>query len=309
MNTILALLLGAVSAGPTVTVDRDAVDKGTVTAGPILKHTFTVTNRSSETIHVTALDSPCGCLRRRVSVDSLAPGASAEVVIEVNTLTQPSGPQQWRSTLKLRSGEQTAEVPLSVSATLVRELTVSPPMLSISTDGAATTTVTVTDSRAKPLTGLAVSPSSNLLSCTVTATSAGVWTITVRVSAELKPGTHDETIVLTSDDPAYTELRLPVRVVKRAAAAVTAHPSPLELTGDRGLIQFRRAGNAVLEIANATCDIAGVTVTASGGRGPSAVVKAVVDTTVAKSSGKGTITVTFTEPPTTVTVPVSWLVP
>lgn len=100
MNTILAVLIASVAAPPALSVDSAKVDRGEVRGGPILKQAFRITNRAAETVAIAGLDSGCGCLRRSVSKNELKPGESADVSMDVNTLTQPDGPQTW--TLKLR---------------------------------------------------------------------------------------------------------------------------------------------------------------------------------------------------------------
>ncbi len=44
--------------------------------------------------------------------------------------------------------------------------------------------------------------------------------VVVKLAAAAPAGHRDETVVLLTDDPLYPELRVPVRVTKRAKAAV-----------------------------------------------------------------------------------------
>ena len=79
----------------------------------------------------------------------------------MNTLTQPPGPNVWKAVVRYRVADPSdgpappavrpdAALELKVSARLVQEVSVTPPMLAVSTAAATTQTVTVTDRRASP---------------------------------------------------------------------------------------------------------------------------------------------------------------
>lgn len=301
------LLACALAAPPALTVDAATVNRGDVRGGPILSQTFRVTNTSAETIVLAGLDSGCGCLKRSVSKNELKPGESATVSMDVNTLTQPDGPQTW--TLKLRhrpatraKAEPDDTLELKVTAKLAREVSVTPPMISISTEAAATATIALADKRAKPLTITKVATSSSHFAAKFTGKN-GQYAIELAIAADLSAGTHDETVTIFTDDAHYAELRVPARIVKRAKNAVNAYPEALDLDGGKGIVQFRRADGQPVKIASATCATAGVTVTSSSGSGPVATVKVVATT----DRGKADVVVTFAEPDgATRTVPVRW---
>jgi Protein of unknown function (DUF1573) len=303
----LLWLACALMAPPALSVDSASVDRGEVRGGPILKQTFRVTNASAETIVLAGLDSGCGCLKRAVSKNELKPGETADVSMDVNTLTQPDGPQTW--TLKLRhrpasraKAEPDETLELRVSAKLVREVSVTPPMISVSTDAAATATIALADKRTAPLTITKVAASSPHL-VPKFAGKDGKYAIELAIAADLPAGTHDETVTVFTDDAHYAELRIPARIVKRAKNAVNAYPESLDLEAGRGIVQFRRADGQPVKIESATCATAGVTVTASTGSGPVATVKVVASS----GRGKADVTVTFAEPAgATRTVPVRW---
>ncbi len=303
----LLWLACALAAPPALTVDAASIDRGDVRGGPILSQSFRVTNATAETIALVGLDSGCGCLKRSVSKTELKPGESATVSMDVNTLTQPDGPQTW--TLKLRhrpasraKAEPDDALELKVSAKLAREVSVTPPMISVSTEAAATATIALADKRPKPLTVTKVVASSAHLAAKF-AGKDGTYSIELAIAADLPAGTHDETVTVFTDDPHYAELRVPARIVKRAKNAVNAYPESLDLESGRGIAQFRRADGQPVKIESATCAAAGVTVTASAGSGPVATVKVVAST----ARGRADVVVTFAEPAgATRTVPVRW---
>lgn len=313
MNTMLGVLLLIVTAPPApLSADAATVDRGDVKAGPLLKQTFRVTNGTAEAVTITALESGCGCVRRSVSKNDLKPNETADVTIEVNTLTQADGPQSWLLKLKHRRASTAKTAPdelleLRLAAKLSHEVSVSPPMVSVSTEGEAATTITLTDKRTTPLTiSKVVSSSSHITAKLREEKTAGTLIIDLAVAADLPVGTHDETIVLHTTDAEYAELRVPARIVKRAKNAVTAYPVALDLTADApsGIVQFRRGGGKAVAIASAECATPGVTVTASTGSGAVATIKVVVS---AKASGKADVRVKFSEPADVeLVVPVRW---
>lgn len=302
MNTMLGVLLLIVTAPPSLLlVDAATVDRGDFKAGPLLKHTFRVANTTLDTMTITALESGCGCVRRSVSKNELKPGETADVSIEVNTLTQADGPQSWQLKLKHRPASAAKSVPddlleLRLSAKLSHEVSVSPPMISISTEAEAVTTIALTDKRATPL-GISkiVSSSSHVTAKLRAPAKAGTLVIDLSVAADLPVGTHDETLVLHTTDADYAELRVPARIVKRAKNAVTAYPEALDLAAGNssGVVQFRRGGAKPVAIASAECGTPGVNVTASAGSGPVGTIKVVVP---GKASGKAEVKVKFSEP-------------
>src|SRR2546423_32675 len=93
MNPMIAFLLaGATAAAPAdAPLQAATADRGEVKAGPLLTHTFTLTHRGAGKLVVTGVEGGCGCVRAAVSRGELQPGESAELAVEINTLTQPEG--------------------------------------------------------------------------------------------------------------------------------------------------------------------------------------------------------------------------
>lgn len=307
MNTLLGILAWSLAAPPLLTADSAKVDRGEVRGGPILKQTFKVTNSGAERVVIAGLESGCGCLRRSVSKNELKPGETAEVSMDVNTLTQPDGPQTWLLKLKHRpasaaKGDPDEVLELRLTATLAREVSVTPPMISVSTEAAATATIALADKRSSPLAIKKVVSSSPHL-VPKFAGSGGKFTVELAIAADLSAGTHDETIVIHTDDPHYAELQVPARIVKRAKNAVNAYPESLDLEGNRGIVQFRRSDGKPVRIESAKCEAEGVMVTASTGGESVATIKV----TATGAKGKAEVKVTFAEPAGAErTVPVRW---
>lgn len=323
---IAALVLGVTPADP-LSSPTPAADRGEVRTGPPLTHTYEVVHTGSTPVTITSVESTCGCLKPTVSKTTLQPGERAAVTITVNTLTQPPGANTWRTTVRYRVVTATpsvlpdAELDLKLTANLIREVSVTPPSLAISTSAEATQTLTVTDVRATPLTVLGATTTSPRLTAAVRAatTANGVRSqaIDLTVTAAYPPGQADETVVLRTNDPGCPELRVPVRVTKRTAADVIAAPEQPEVRFARGqaeasvLIQVRRPDGKAIRIAKVECEHAAVR-----GRWPEdaaavASVRLSVDAAKANGrSGEATVKVILADPPgKEMLIPLKWSIP
>jgi len=321
MNTLLALAVLGVGNPPAAALHCPATDaaKGDVKAGPPLTHAFELTHRGAGTLTVTTVETGCGCLRRTLSATVLKPGETARLAVEVNTLTQPDGPNRWQLavgyTLDPPAAGDPGRLLLAVAATLSRDVTVAPPQVGFSCTGAATQAITVTDRRAKPLTIVRAVASAPHLTAEVgpaTATPAGrVQTVALRLAADAPVGHRDESVVLLTDDPAYPEFRVPVRVLKRAAAAVVATPDAVRFAPGQvevsELIQLRTPDGKPVGVAAAECDHPGVMLKWSAGVGAVAAVRVTLPAATAARAGEGVVRVRLAEPAgQEVTIPVSW---
>lgn len=325
MNTLLTLLaVGAADPPPPpLRTPTPVAAKGEVKAGPALAHTFELTHRGPPgAITITGVTAGCGCLRRSLSAGVLQPGETARLTVEVNTLTQPDGPNRWQAVVTYThtppggAAGPPAELPLALTAALSREVSVSPPQVAFSSAGEATQVVTLTDRRAAPLNVLKADSSAPHLTATIgpRVEAAGgkpaSQAVTLKLAADAPPGHRDETVVLLTDDPAYPELRLPVRVLKRAAGGVTAAPAEVAVRFGAGqgsvsaLVQLRAADGKPVAVSGADADHPGVTVKWSAGAGPVATVRVTV---AAAAAGTATVRVKLAEPAgQEVVVPVSW---
>src|SRR4051812_27401889 len=70
--------------------------KGDVKAGPPLSHTFDLVHNGTGTVTITKVEAGCGCLRQAIGSKALKPGEKTQLTLEVNTLTQPDGPNRWQ---------------------------------------------------------------------------------------------------------------------------------------------------------------------------------------------------------------------
>ena len=324
MNTLLALValgLGDPPPPAVLVCPAPVVARGEVKGGPPLSQTFELIHRGPPgTIQITKIEAGCGCLRRVLSADKLRPGETAKLTLEVNTLTQPDGPNRWQAAVGYTftpdgpGTPQSGELLVVATATLTREVFVTPPQVGFSCTGEATQALTVTDNRAKPLTITKVGSSSPYLTATVSPRGAGPkQEILVRLAADAPVGHRDEVVVLLTDDPAYPEFRVPIRVLKRPVGGVSASPESVAVRFAAGqtevstLVQLRSADGKPVGVAAAVSDNPAVTVKWSAGAGPVAAIRITVSDTAAARPGICQVRIQLTEPVgQDVVVPVSW---
>ena len=328
MNTLILLsgvLAGQPPAAPTPPAafhcPAPVAAKGDVKAGPPLVHTFDLANTGTGTVTVTKVEAGCGCLRQALTSDVLRPGEKTQLALEVNTLTQPDGANRWQAVVSYKvespgAQPRTGELLLQITATLSRDVSVTPPQVGFSTTGEASQLLTVTDKRGKPLTVTKAASSSEHLAVTVgqplSLTAGHAQSVTVKLAANAPGGHRDEVVVLYTDDPAYPELRVPVRVLKRAAAAVVAAPESVDLrlaagqTEGSALVQLRSPDGKPVSVSGAESDFPGVQVKWSTGSGRVATVRVTVPEAVAAKPGRCTVRVRMGEPGGEVAIPVSW---
>jgi hypothetical protein len=330
MNLILlTLVLGASDPPPLQPVGPNVIDRGTARTGPPLTASLTLTHRGEPgTVTVTAVEASCGCTAPTLTSRRLRPGDTTDFAISVNTLTQPAGVHTWKATLRYRFAPDAAEVApqdfdatLALTADLVREVSVTPPVLAISTATEARQTLTVTDIRAKPLTVRAATTASPHVALTVrpAATADGVTTTVVElhVKPDYPAGSSQETITLTTDDPGCPELRVPVRIVKRNPDALVPSPELAAVRFSPGqdaastLVQVRSPARGTLRIEAAGCDHPAVGVKFAASSGLVGTLRVVVDRAKADGRpGEALVRVRFAEPPgATLVLPVQWSFP
>jgi hypothetical protein len=94
---LLATLAGlAAPARAELRFAQTAVDAGEVRRGPALVERFDFVNAGATPIDVVDVKASCGCLRPRFSQSHVAPGEKGWVELDINTLSQPAGPNSWR---------------------------------------------------------------------------------------------------------------------------------------------------------------------------------------------------------------------
>lgn len=327
MTVTLALALAAL--GPAdgtpqpLTCPKPIIDLGEVKSGPPCSHTFELKNDGPAEITIGGVTPGCGCSKVELTAKQLPPGGTAKLTVTTNTLTQPEGMVYWPVGVSYRTtvGGQSFDgrLDLKVAAKVVREVSVTPPLLAVSTTGGITQVLTVQDRRTTPLTVRKAESTTPEVTVEVrpakSADGRREQEVIVTVGEGLKVGSHAVTVTLHTDDSTCPTLTVPVKVHKRAADGVTALPETARVrfataqVEASALVQLRGGGKRVA-IQKVECTTPGVTVKYSEDPGPVAAVRVVVNAKTAGASGTGEVTVTLSEPTaTTVVIPVTWYAP
>jgi hypothetical protein len=216
-----------------------AADAGQVYTGKELAHTFVFVNQGREPVEIVAARASCGCLTPRLDKRVYQPGERGELRLEVNTFTQPAGPHAWTVAVRCRSGADSTEVGLRLTAHLVTEVSVQPAALILFTDKPVSHELVLTDVRAQPLTATDVRAGLPGLQASVGEQGRdplghAVQKIRLAVTEECPEGRHEDFLQILTDDPGYRDLRVPVTVVKRARQRLAATPGEVTLTAPPG---------------------------------------------------------------------------
>jgi hypothetical protein len=318
LAAVTLLALAAATARADLAFANPTVDVGEVRSGAPLKQRFAFTNEGPGAVEITDLRASCGCAKPQLEKRSYAPGDHGEVVLDVNTLTQPAGEHAWLLHVAYRAGGEPCEAELVVRGRVITEVAVQPATLTIFTEGAAAHKITLTDLRARPLAVTGVHVSSPHLKAEVRQTAtdgAGhrVVRIGLSLAATCPEGRHEEAVAILTDDAEYRELTVPVTVVKRPRQAVTASPRAVALAAAPGqavpsrIVQLRPAGEEAVVVERVEADDAAVVCTWAQGPNNGATLKVSIDRTKLPADGlRSAIHVYLSKPAReTVTVPVT----
>ncbi len=191
---------------------------------------------------------------------TLQPGQVGTLLLQINTLSNTPGPQGWRVTLVQPEGG--AE--LMVRAELTQEIVISP--ASVVLYGGRRTTqhvFQIVDRRGKPLRVLKAEGSSPLMALGPPPTLAGTpaqGEIKLSIKEGFLDGRHEERVTLTTDDPEYPKLVIPVTVIRKPSARFAATPTVLQFSREGSepkpnkLVTIRDAKGEALKIERIEAD-------------------------------------------------------
>jgi len=239
-----AVLVVGLSLAPYTTARADlnftqtTIKAGDIRSG-ILTRRFDFCNDGPEKIEIIGLHPSCGCTKPRLEKLTYAPGDKGELAMEVNTLSQSAGDHAWTIQVTYRADGDLREQTIRVVGHVVAEVQVQPAAVTVFTDHPFEHTLVVTDIRAKPLKITEVRGSAPYLRPSLGKPSLdekGRWTCSVKleVGADCSEGRHEECIDIMTSDPDYSDLRVPVVVVKQAKQRLTATPNPVDLSVSAG---------------------------------------------------------------------------
>jgi len=316
--TVSVFLTNAVSLRADLQFKQTTVDVGEVKRGAPLTHEFAFFNTGPESVEILEFQASCGCLRPDLETRLYKPGTGSKLRIEVNTLTQDAGPRSWRTVVRYRQGDTDREMELVLIGTVVAEIALQPPELSVFADHAISHELRLIDLRARPLAIKTVEATSAKLSARVTGEARdaeGHWTRTIRldVAPDFPDGRHNETLNIYTDDPLYRHLKVPVTITKRPRQRLTALPNAVTLTAPRGqpipskIVLIRDTENGAVEIERLMPSDPAIGCTWARGPGSNATLRITVDRELLKSEFlRGSVEVKIGKPAAeTVTIPVT----
>jgi hypothetical protein len=320
--TPFLFLAAIVGADPSpLAVDPPSVDLGELTANKPLVQVFRLKNTGTAALTITDVAGGCGCFRQELSAKVIEPGKTAELTIGINLLTQPEGANTWRAVVRHQTESGKGERVLQIAAKVKKDVTIEPVALMLLSEKEITGTLTVFDRRGKPLTVTGARVGLKDVRTEVkAATDAGgkrSQKIELTVADACAPGQYGDEIAIDTDDPEYRELRIPVRVIKKAAATgVQAAPGSVTLrfakeqTSASSLLRLKDADDRQVVVEKAESDHPAIACKWAPGPGSMATVRVTVDLSKANAAGVGVVTVKLKGPVAeTVLIPVSWTLP
>ena len=78
-------ITGTVGAAPEVYVEEPTYDFGSILEGFAVSHVFIIQNTGNETLVIERVAASCGCTTTELATDRLAPGASVELEVLIDT--------------------------------------------------------------------------------------------------------------------------------------------------------------------------------------------------------------------------------
>jgi len=321
----LLLLAATVAADPSpLAIESPNVDLGELAANKPLAHTFRLKNTGSTAITITDVVGVCGCFRHQLAAHALEPGQATDLSVAINLLTQPEGPNSWKMAIRYRTQSNapaTGEQLIQVTAKVRKDVSVEPVALMMSAEKEITGTLTVIDRRGRPLsvTGVRLGLKDVKAEVKPAADSGGRRTqkIDLTVADACPPGQYADEVCIDTDDPAYKELRIPLRVVKKSAATgVQAAPASVTLRFAKGqttassLVRLRDAADGEVLVDKAESDHPAIACKWAAGPGAMTTLRVTVDFDKAKAAGVAVVTVRLKGPTAeSILIPVSWTLP
>jgi hypothetical protein len=288
---VVLLALSAPAARADLSFANPAVSVGEVRSGTPLRQRFAFVNDGPGHVEILDLQPSCGCVRPKLDKRSYAPGERGELMLEVHTLSQPAGENVWRLRVSYRAAGEPRTADLIVRGRIVAEVMVRPAVLTIFTEAVAAHEIRLTDLRSRPLIVTGVSTSAPFLKGEFKGwvTVAGLAVvgqeaiIGLSLGADCPDGRHEETVTISTDDPEYRELTVPVTVIKRPKQKVTASPSSVSLVTPHGqpvpsrIVLLRPAGAGAVVVDRVEADDPAVVCTWAQGPNDCATLKVGID--------------------------------
>ena len=203
---------------PSLVFDQYLVNLGEIHNTARVEAHFRFKNCGSLPVRITNFTPSCNCLSPQIEKRAYAPGEISDFTLGVLTTHQTPGPHEYLLTLEYEDPEPRI-VTVTFKLIIRREVTLSPSQLIFYQNGASETEqrVVLTDMRTKPFlvtTATCKSPLVKIqLSKPVDDPEGGrETTIVIRVAAQVPVAGEDCSVFVTTDDPHYPRIPIPLRL-------------------------------------------------------------------------------------------------
>ncbi len=199
---------------------------GTVPRGPILRHSFRLTNTTTGPIHVSSVRVSCSCVSASITPEELATGETAILFVQLDT-SRVSGFTQKAIYVQLDQ-PQWEETAFSVQANVLADVTLTPDSLAfgrIKRGSSREASVTVQFFGTADYKTLLAKCDSPYVEVGVRQLQRDVGPVAYQVTARLRPdfpaGNWYGTIWLGTDNPTLPRLPIPLTVQIGSALSVS----------------------------------------------------------------------------------------
>ena len=202
---------------PGLAFEQYLVNRGPVSPRKYVMAKYRFTNTSDQTIKLGEMRPSCGCMTPKLDKEVFAPGEQGEFTLTVDTTGAAAGEKEYFLDIPYRDSR-----PRSTRVTFKvilpeRQVVVRPRALIVYQYNTTPTerTITVSDYREDKLNVLQARSSSSwahveLLGAETDSDGNPHTLVSVVVSGDVPPGQHQANITLTTDDPGYAELQIPM---------------------------------------------------------------------------------------------------
>jgi hypothetical protein len=226
------VLVGLSAAGPVAAAawadgmfDELSMDFGSVPRGPLLTHTFRVTNNTDSPVHIAGIRVSCGCTTATAAQTALAPGQSTVILAQMDT-RRFSGVKNVTIYVQF-DHPRWEEVRLWVQANGRDDITVSPDTLAFgrikrASSPAATVSVTLLGG---PWQLVGIESESNYVQTALKVQHRDVtevaFELTARLRADAPVGKWYTDLWVKTTNPSMPRIRVPLTVEIESALSVS----------------------------------------------------------------------------------------
>lgn len=211
---------------PALAFHQHLVNLGSVEQVGMVRAFYAFTNRGSEKVHISELETSCGCLVPRLEKRDYEPGETGEFFVYVDTPNAEPGEKEYLIQVRYEDPEpRQAEVTFKMNLE-EQMVSVRPKGLLFYLSDAAIEPreVVVTDKREKPLEVTGIESTSSFVTGTlqeVTEEDARLGRTRISVSIDPQtPAGVRALLILSTTDPSFPKLHFPVSAERIAGATI-----------------------------------------------------------------------------------------